>query len=322
MIRWLRFQSGGSSATAGLLNGAGSYTWLPFDCRLGRIAGLAAATGSGAGGAATVQARKGSTAVGSAMNFGQSVAIYEPDLTTVFPALTTGNIDGDGRGGFDAIVDATFGDYINLGVELVPVDPTFGTSEIWNLSATGEPAHGYGYLYKTGDDTAGMNPTDTLRFSNLYNSYGQPAIVVLPGEPPDIGPFNNQTGGSEDGGDVAPDETIRFWAGVGTPLARAGRFSHFRVISSEAGGFDGDYRFTLRKNKTDVLEVNPTSGGARIFTDTGQVFFQRGDQWSFSADGTGVRVLGALQVVFTPDTDASQGAGYGHQGYGGRGYGG
>jgi hypothetical protein len=306
MIVWRGDWGAGRS---GLLNGAGSYAYLPFDCTVGQVAGcLYSFEGPCSG---SVVFESDGTAIGDPLSLfagGTVLGAPVPD-DEVLPGVTVSNLDDVAKLSLNLSLVGATNVKARYGIELIPVDPAFATAEVWTLFATGEsmwhPSLFQGAL-------TGGGPNWSLGDPGYANGY----MVFAQGSPV----FNTFASKEEQAESLAPGA---FHTGAATPMARGGTFSNLTLISSEAGGFDGSYTFSLRRNGHDTLTVSAASGGTRLYADTDSVHFDAGDFFDFQAvASSGTRVLGHLLVTFVADGGGPRGMGFGHQGFGGSGLGG
>lgn len=315
MIRWLggTFPISKPSGRVGLLPGSGSFAYLPFDCTMRRVAVLLTSdvpcTGS-----VTLEAN--AVAIGASMPFTLgSVGLYEPLASSVIlPGVTSGNLDGAGKLSWRSTFFGGATTDVKIGMELSPVDLANANSEVWTLYGTGDwGTFGRSLFAATqsaGSAGAAWNMGDP-GFAGGYMHAGIGSTHPV---------FNTLASHYENGETWQGSSAMA--GGAATPLARPGTFKDLRLISSEAGGFDGSYTFSLRKNGIDTLSVT-ASGATRIFTDTDSIHFDAGDQWCFKAvASSGTRVLGHLLVTFTPDSTVIDGGFGGQTGFGGTGFGG
>ena len=273
----------------GVHTGWGTYSYLPFNCRIGRIRfNLAYAAG------ASVSLEQNGSVIGAPMSLSPGRSpIFRPDPDTVFPAVTVSNLDTLGRLSLNATIFGYSGaTRLRYAIELVPEDLALAAAEIWQVYNTGEDGPFGSLIYLHSDFDASFPPLDS-GVEQYANGYVQSAAF----DPI----FTNKGSGSEDSivGDM---NAGGFKVGVGTPLARGGVLSHLIIVSADLAGFDGDYTFAARRNGSSVLEVSPMSGGTRIYSNAGTAAYQGGEFWNWMAVGTpgGTKVIGHLLCAYRP----------------------
>lgn len=302
----------GVLAQRGFHPGFGTYSYLPIACRVGRVMFVCSYSGDGGSDVGvTVRLMQNGVAFGDVMSFGLGASpIFEPDPDmTVLPAVDGTNLDGAAKVSLFPVGFAPQTDKIHLryALELIPVDPTFGEAEIWQVYGTGEDAASTTLLTVGYGNTNPPGLGDDC-YANGYVNGAYPDPV-----------FCTKASGSEDG-IAGVDRFGGGKVGVGTPLARESIFSNFQLISVP-GGFDGVYDFSLRRNANSVLTLT-TVPSDRIASVGGEVSYSQDAIWDYlGVASSGSAVAGHLMCLVSPNPVGGE-AGLGAFGLGQRGLGG
>jgi hypothetical protein len=315
----IHFHAGTQRASrVGLLFGLGTYSYLPFDCRIGRVAAhLSNLAGSTAGASCTVSLLQNGSVIGDPATVSAGVPKIWRPYDDVLPGVTTGNVGGAGK--LSLGITGGSGDFwVRFSVELLPVDAALSTAEIWTLYCTDDGdwatmSNPHSLLTVNGDDL-GIPPLGTgeARYASgithITENYGG-------------GIFVNPASEFEQAESQGPGGTQA--AGTACPLARSGKFSHLKLISADSGGFDGQYVLTLRQNGADTaVTVTSPTDGTRIVSSANTVTMPRGAHWDWElVANSGSELKGHIVCAFTPDGTETAGAGLGAFGLGARGMG-